>query len=345
MSYFYGDGMRWWHGVVEEIGTDIPQLGKVKVRIRGIHGNASELSTEDLPYAQCIVPTTEAGTSGFGANPNLMVGAHVVGFFLDGAMSQLPVIFGSIPKIELPSQEQVSLMSTNSTETDVIQVYTGTGYTDAYIQNASFNTSSSNLQIAWEFFRKEGFPAVSVAAMLGNFMHECAGTSDLIPVALNPDDKGLEAYGIAQWRNTRSEDLFAFAEKRNTTWKDFDTQLNFVIWELKEHNNQHHPIDFQKVTDVAAATVFFQHKYEIPEYEGGFSRTQLNQITEVAPAEEQEKKYSAYTIYGEKVFRRSAENERIAFAKKIHGQFTQAEEDNLRLENIAKDILKTVGDA
>ena len=324
MSNFYGDVMRWWVGVVEEIATDTDKLGKVKVRIYGVHDDANEVSIDDLPYAQCLVPTTEAGTSGFGANPNLMVGAQVMGMFCDGRASQLPVILGSLPKIEIPTAQQVNQIATNSTESDPIVHYTGTGMADAYTQNATFYRGSSNLQIAWNFFRnKHLFPAVSVAAMLGNFMHECGGQNDLIP-AVQADDKNKKAYGIAQWRHPdRVKDLKKFAEDRGKTWEDFDTQLNFVLWELMEHNNQHDPIDFQSVTDIAAATVFFQHKYEIPEYEGGFSRTQLNQITEVAPAEEQEKKYSAYTIYGKKIFRRSGENERIAFARKIYAQFTQ----------------------
>ena len=59
MSGFYGDVMRWWVGVVEEIATDIDKLGKVKVRIYGVHDDASKISIDDLPYAQCLVPTTE----------------------------------------------------------------------------------------------------------------------------------------------------------------------------------------------------------------------------------------------------------------------------------------------
>ena len=150
-------------------------------------------------------------------------------------------------------------------------------------------------------------------------MHECGGQNDLIP-AVKADDKNKEAYGIAQWRHPdRVKDLKKFAEDRGKTWEDFDTQLNFVIWELMEHNNQHDPIDFQSVTDIAAATVFFQHKYEIPEYEGGFKKNELL----AQRLEEQEMRYSTYSIYGQKVFRRSGENERIAFARKIYAQFTQ----------------------
>ena len=58
---FYGDITRWWVGVVEEVGTDEPKLGRVRVRIFGIHGDSSEIDTGDLPFAQVLVPTTEMG--------------------------------------------------------------------------------------------------------------------------------------------------------------------------------------------------------------------------------------------------------------------------------------------
>ena len=54
---FYGDTMRWFIGVVEEVGSDVPRLGRVKVRIHGVHADASLISVADLPYAQVLIPT------------------------------------------------------------------------------------------------------------------------------------------------------------------------------------------------------------------------------------------------------------------------------------------------
>ena len=61
---FYGDIQRWWVGTVEEGSgqSDPEMLGRCRVRIDGIHG--SDISLDDLPYAQCILPTTGGGTSG-----------------------------------------------------------------------------------------------------------------------------------------------------------------------------------------------------------------------------------------------------------------------------------------
>lgn len=122
---FYGDTTRWWVGVVEEVGTDEPKLGRVRVRIFGIHGDSSEIDTADLPFAQVLVPTTEAGVSGLGRNPNLQAGALVFGIFLDGKNSQLPLIFGSIPHIETPTNEQLFSVNTQSDPGSSITEFTG----------------------------------------------------------------------------------------------------------------------------------------------------------------------------------------------------------------------------
>lgn len=108
LSYaFYGDQVRWFIGVVEEIGTDEPRLGRVRVRIYGIHDTRDKVPISDLPQAQVLIPTTEPGVSGMGRNPYLEKGATVFGIFLDGKASQLPLVLGSIPVIEVPSGDQL----------------------------------------------------------------------------------------------------------------------------------------------------------------------------------------------------------------------------------------------
>lgn len=57
-SVFYGDKpIRWFVGTVVEKGNDEPKLGRVKVRIEGVHG--PDVSNADIPYAQVLIPTTE----------------------------------------------------------------------------------------------------------------------------------------------------------------------------------------------------------------------------------------------------------------------------------------------
>jgi hypothetical protein len=102
-SNFIGrDGFRWWIGQIPPESSHGGQINgagwgnRFKVRIMGYHPyNTVELSNEDLPWAQCLLPTT----SGTGAGNNATTvkvspGDTVFGFFLDGDNAQIPVIMG-----------------------------------------------------------------------------------------------------------------------------------------------------------------------------------------------------------------------------------------------------------
>tara|TARA_B100000214_G_scaffold242755_1_gene177907 strand:- start:30 stop:1961 length:1932 start_codon:yes stop_codon:yes gene_type:complete len=99
MKNFIGmDGFIWFLGVVED-RNDPYLIGRVKVRCFGHHtGDIIELPTEDLPWAQVMLPITSAGISGIGQSPTgLVEGSHVFGFFRDGEARQEPVVMGSLP--------------------------------------------------------------------------------------------------------------------------------------------------------------------------------------------------------------------------------------------------------
>ena len=102
-SNFIGrDGFRWWIGQIPPESSHGGQINgagwgnRFKVRIMGYHPyNTVELPNEDLPWAQCLLPTT----SGTGAGNNATTvkvspGDTVFGFFLDGDNAQIPVIMG-----------------------------------------------------------------------------------------------------------------------------------------------------------------------------------------------------------------------------------------------------------
>tara|TARA_R100001198_G_C5241263_1_gene218668 strand:- start:285 stop:833 length:549 start_codon:yes stop_codon:yes gene_type:complete len=99
---YYGDGTRWFIGIVEDNKNDPEKLGRVRVRVYGTH-NAylSEIPTEKLPWATVLVPGTYGGVSGVGRSPTgIEQGAMVFGVFMDGRHSQNLLVLGSIPKIE-----------------------------------------------------------------------------------------------------------------------------------------------------------------------------------------------------------------------------------------------------
>lgn len=96
MENFIGkDGFVWWMGIVEA-RNDPLGLGRCKVRIFGWHtDNTSELPTDDLPWALPMYPINNS--KAFSA-PRL--GEWVVGFFMDVASAQAPVMMGVIPGIQ-----------------------------------------------------------------------------------------------------------------------------------------------------------------------------------------------------------------------------------------------------
>jgi len=103
---FYGDNInRFFFGTVVNNNDADLNLGRVQIRVSGLHG--PEVANSDLPWAQVMLPTTEPGTGGVGANPMIANGAQVFGVFLDGKDSQIPLVLGTVPKIDYPFVQQV----------------------------------------------------------------------------------------------------------------------------------------------------------------------------------------------------------------------------------------------
>lgn len=97
---YYGDETRWFIGRVVDINDPL-QLGRLRLRIMGIHSeNTVDIPDEGLPWAQTIIPVSEGGTNGLGINTGIQINARVFGVFLDGTNSQLPLVLGSMPKLE-----------------------------------------------------------------------------------------------------------------------------------------------------------------------------------------------------------------------------------------------------
>jgi hypothetical protein len=99
MARFIGKNtdFTWFSGVVED-RLDPLYAGRLRVRCLGFHtDNKSELPTEDLPWAMCVLSTASPGISGLGTSPSFLVeGSWVWGYFRDSG-HQEPVIIGSLP--------------------------------------------------------------------------------------------------------------------------------------------------------------------------------------------------------------------------------------------------------
>jgi hypothetical protein len=99
------DGFSWFVGVVED-RDDPLRLGRVKVRVHNVHTeNKVLLKTNELPWASVLNPINSASLKNVGISPTGMaVGTTVVGFFMDGNDSNLPVVMGTL--VGIPDNKQ-----------------------------------------------------------------------------------------------------------------------------------------------------------------------------------------------------------------------------------------------
>jgi len=89
---FIGGQFEWFTGIIKDI-DDPKGLNRVKVHCLGFYDG---VSTNDLPWATVMMPTTTASLKGNGGNHHLEENSWVVGFFRDGPSAQDPIVMGSI---------------------------------------------------------------------------------------------------------------------------------------------------------------------------------------------------------------------------------------------------------
>ena len=90
--------MYWFTGVVED-RNDPMSMGRVKVRVHGIHTDDKTLiPTEDLPWSHVMTPITSSSLGGIGTSATgIQEGSWVIGYFYDGADMQENIILGTLP--------------------------------------------------------------------------------------------------------------------------------------------------------------------------------------------------------------------------------------------------------
>jgi len=228
---FYGDDSRWFLGTVINSHPPAGLEGRVKIRIHGVHNpNTDQIAERDLPWAQVLIPSTEGGSSGIGRSPQLVTGAFVFGVFLDGVSSQTPMIIGSLPHTEMPSDVQSGRVVDQSNKFK---------YNTGRLQNVVSEPLSNDLteldysvslrrRQALKFFIDNGY----------SVMHSAALTASIQAASVfqtyDEDDRSI--VGIANWKydSKRFNDLVTFSQnfQPNSDWKRFSIQLQFVLFEL-----------------------------------------------------------------------------------------------------------------
>ena len=228
---FYGDETRWFVGTLINTTPPAGFEGRVKVRINGIHNlYTGEVPEKDLPWAQVLMPNTEGGISGIGRIPQLLPGSMVFGIFIDGRSSQIPLIIGSTPRVELPTSTQTKTQNTlenyKHNQEKIINMVLP-DIDDDTTQEAAVNKRRSQ---AVKFFIENGYTVIQAASI-------AAGLQLVSRFILHSDDSTLQ--GIGAWSKDGSGkrflDLLDFASMYNIKddWKKFSVQLQFVLHELR----------------------------------------------------------------------------------------------------------------
>jgi len=112
-------------------------------------------------------------------------------------------------------------------------------------------------QQAISFYESRGWLPHQARGIVGNLLHESG-----LQTSAEGDIgyKGGSSFGLAQWRGDR---LRRIKEKYGNQWKDFNNQLEFVDWELRNtHKNAGEALKSAKNLDDAGRVI--SDMYEIP---------------------------------------------------------------------------------
>jgi len=227
---FYGDDVRWFFGTVINAQPPAGYEGRVKVRINGVHNpKISEIPEKDLPWAQVMIPSTEGGVSGYGRIPQILAGSFVFGIFLDGQTSQIPLVMGTLPRVEFPTNTQTGKIGNREKSTRIQN-----SVTEVLAEDTERTTAVQlRRQQSMKFFLDNGYNLIHAAAITGALQ----GTSGFATFNASEDETLI---GIASWNRSntvgsRFNNLLTFSQSFQpiVDWKLYSTQLQFVLYELR----------------------------------------------------------------------------------------------------------------
>lgn len=235
-EHYFGDEHRWFIGTVVKV-DDPQELGRVQVRIHGIHSNdLVAVPDDDLPWATVMLPTTQGGVSGIGMLPRVLPSALVFGIFLDGKTSQSPMILGHLNKFEQPAATQLDRAAARgeaipNVGTDGVNVSESTRQ---QYEQSSEDVDAKRLLIMKFFIEDAGLTPIQAAGITGNLEGENSTfNTEKISEVRGEDSQGLAQWNPAEAAGNRLGNLKGFAAQNGLEWNDFFTQLKFIIHELR----------------------------------------------------------------------------------------------------------------
>lgn len=146
--------------------------------------------------------------------------------------------------------------------TPVIPTIAATGLAVATVGSTPPGGSTNRAQQALSFFISRGWTPEQAAGIVGNLQAESGINLNTRAINRNDAGAGLHSQGIAQWNRGRFSRLQQFAQQKGTEWTDFQTQLEFVDWEL---NNTHTSAgqNLRNATSAEEAANIINRQYEV----------------------------------------------------------------------------------
>lgn len=256
---YYGDEFRWFVATVIDNSPPYGLEGRIQIRVQGIHSrDTNDIPQKDLPWAQVMTPSDTFGGSGFGTHCQILPGSLVFGMFLDGTHSQLPMVLGSLPRIEYPSSVQAS------------------GQTDTASNPFSYNFQQSNSQLQDPVFYIDRETSNSLELSTGdtvrffidngyNAREACSIVGVLSAVSLLDPEQTTNGFGIAGYPTSspRYARFLSYIQRLSPTrtFSDYAGQLMYVLHELRTSKS----LAYSKMlrTKDAGEQVFILSKYYI----------------------------------------------------------------------------------
>lgn len=259
----YTKSSSYWLGTVINVNDPL-QLGRVQVRINGIHTeNTNDIPNSDLPWAHVATPTTEGGVSGIGFSTGLKPFAQVIGIFLDGLNSQAPIVLGSLSKIEFDEEKD------DKNKAPAYTTIIPRKKPNVSVLLSQFILSgSTNIERAWNWFGSSyggEYSPAQRAGILGNLWVESfaeTNNNDLNPIA---KQRGGQGFGLAQWTEggSRYIELERMSGQIDLTKEDLLAQLRFITYELNYYS-YFGMTQLRETTTPEDASDVFMDKYERP---------------------------------------------------------------------------------
>jgi len=262
---YYGDKTKTFFGRVVNVNDPL-ELGRVQVRIFGIHSESEDdIKTSDLPWAMCLLPSTEAGVSGIGLSTGIKPFSLVYGYFLDGDNAQEPMVLGSVPNYQRDPELRKLNDKDNPNDFKVSPIPKPTNPDDLLY-------GTTNTEKAWHWFKSEmggSYSPPAIAGILGNLYVESYASlnnNDLDPTRKQIDGPG---FGLAQWTTypPPKDDRYKLLIERSGSLPidSMYAQLKFITYELNK-NAGYGKADLLLARTPEQASDVFMIYYERPEH-------------------------------------------------------------------------------